>query len=223
MKKLLVALAATAILVPSLALASVTDIATTNEGDGTWYRNNWYAGSYSGFNEGGDLGTTYLFFGGADRYFEKAYMQFDLSGFGGNVADIQSVTFNFNLLSRAGSGTLGSLWHKDNSSAATGLASQLISGNQKIADITSGTAIGWNSIDVTNMLVNDLTEGYGYSAFSSTYSSNWDLSFVIGSSESNMAPYLQIVTASGVPAPATIGLMLTGLFGVVGTRRRKSA
>ncbi|XOV87035.1 MAG: hypothetical protein ACFHX7_19025 [Pseudomonadota bacterium] len=222
MKRFLVAFAMIAMLIPPVALASITNIATTNESDGTWYRNNWYAGSYSGFYEGGDLGTTYLYFGGADRYFEKSYMQFNLSGFAGNVADIQSVTFNFNLLGVEGSGTLGSLWHRDNSSTATGLASQLLAGNQKITDITSNTAIGWNSIDVTSMLVNDLTQGYAYSAFSSTYSSNWDLSFAIGSSESNLAPYLQIITSASAPAPASFVLLVSGLLGIAGLRRQQT-
>ncbi|MFV0347451.1 MAG: PEP-CTERM sorting domain-containing protein [Halodesulfovibrio sp.] len=158
--------------------------------------------------------------------YRAAYMQYEIAQFAEAVASVTSVNlYLYNIASAIiGTGNLGAVNHASNSATATGQASQLIGGNQLVGYVTDQSPDGWISFDVTDYIMNDLTAGFDWAAFSVNQFGYKSMAF--GSAEQELASYLQITYTGGsspvpTPEPATFVLMFLGL-GVLGIMKRKS-
>jgi len=216
------------------ASAAFLDIAVTGAGDGNSGKDRY--GSFSnwessGFDSTNLMNPVYHTYEYGDGSWRNSYLQFGVSAFSGVIDDIISVSFNYNLLRTASlpvnnRAVAGNLYHAANSSSATGNASDGIGGNELVATVNVGDDVGWKAHDVTDMIKNDLTNGYGWSAFSfmnAGYAGLW-----FSAAESGAPAYLRIETESGeivgpvpTPEPSTFLLLGAGLLGLIGIGRKK--
>jgi hypothetical protein len=227
-------MAATCLLLAALpAQADITvTLSADNTGNYWWSRNQWMNGNDTsdGFSYG-DVGTgliraqaNYQYYGGADRYFAAAdtYFQISLTDLIG--INVESASFNFFVESQ-NTTAVTSLKHLTlQSTAPTGFAAQKLAGSNVVASSTS-MVVGWNSIDVTEMINSDLSNSYDYAIFSiPRYTQVIDqnrLLQIYGSSApdiegESVKPYLNVV----VPESATWGLLLGALALILTVRRR---
>lgn len=136
------------------------------------------------------------------------FMQFSLASLPAGAA-VQQATLNIYVTECSGSG--GQIYHRTNSSTATGLASQLLGGDVKIADIL--TSPGWHSIDVTSFIQSDIEKGYQWAVFSLPSKGYSSLTFDSG--ETANAAYLSVA----IPEPATLIMLSLGALPML--RRKK--
>jgi len=215
------------------ASAGFLNIEVTPGGDGMAGKDRWGYSAWddSGFENGFlELGA-YHWYEYGDGSWRNAYLQYDLGEFTGIVDDIVSVTFNYNLLSTATRewnyyDVAGMLYHAEDSSSATGNASDMISGNQWLETIMVGATLGWHSLDVTDYIVNDLTMGYAWSAFEFKEQGYAEMYLAAGESETPSYLRFETVASSSVvpvttPEPSTFALLSVGILGVVYLHRRK--
>ena len=141
---------------------------------GHWYESSWYSGESS-----------------------DVFMQISLAAIPVGTI-IEKAELVLHILECSGNG--GQIYHRSNSSTATGLASQQLAGDVKITDIT-GAAPGWWSIDITSYIQSDLDKGHSWAVFSFPNKGYSSLQFSSG--ETNQAAYLAVV----IPEPATMGIL----------------
>jgi hypothetical protein len=136
------------------------------------------------------------------------YMQISLAGIPAG-ATLQQAYLNIYVTECSGSG--GQIYHRTDSSTATGQASQQLGGNVKITDISA--PVGWLSIDVTDYIQSDVDRGYSWAVFSLPQKGYSSLCFSSGETEN--AAYLSMV----IPEPATLVILGLGSLGLL--RRKK--
>lgn len=206
----------------SSAYAATFNIAVTPGGDGWWGKDRWgYSSWYNaGDSTGNEVGGFHKYEDGDGQY-RTGYLEFGLAQYTGNTGDITSITLNYNLLRTAGDGDVGDINHVADSSSATGAASDKLNGSELVETISGGTPSGWKSVDVTSYVLNDLTQGYAWSAFSlnrKSYSG-----YYISSAESLNPAFLAITTTAATPIPGALWLLGTGIAGLIGLRRKAKA
>lgn len=208
MKKLLsfkplhAALAAASMLSATSAVAASYQIPVTAEGD-VMVRRNWYSGGSDTWSEPA-ANPNEVYHSYEPGWGNTAYttLTFDLAPLlPVTPADLQSATFNFDVLS---------VWTEGRDDIGTFSAGGTVS---------HGGGTGWKSFDITDNLRGVLGSG----VTSVTYTLNYTgySGFTFGSAEGGLPAYLQV---TAVPEPGTWAMMLAGV-GLMGAtlRRRKAA
>ncbi len=136
--------------------------------------------------------------------YRDVYMQLAIAGLPA-AENIVSASLNINVISASGSSICCNLYHASNSSSANGLASQQIGGGQWVYGVSNSTPAGWLSIDVTNFIKADKTNGYSWSAFQFANVGYSRLTFDSGDSAN--APFLAVTV---VPEPVSAVILLLG-------------
>lgn len=192
-------------------------------GDGYHHNELGTANDYFDGSGGGVAATRYYVNGFSTTLSNnQGFAQISLAPFAGQP--VQTVSLHVYLLSAykdADSASAGNIMHVANSSSATGNASQQLGGSQAVATIMPGDA-GWVVYDVTNYILNDLTQGYAWAAFHFYPTSNgagWERNagFSFASAEGGNPVYLSAV----VPEPSSALLVAVGGFILAARRREK--
>ncbi|AQQ69944.1 hypothetical protein SMSP2_00278 [Limihaloglobus sulfuriphilus] len=213
----------------TVSAAEIT-LGETNAGYYWWQRTTGFS-TYTddGFNYGDANGyiisrNDYQYYGGSDRYFYRAdaFFQIDISSVSGQ--EIQSAALNFYLISYSSDSPTNLMHLTTQTAAPTGDAAQQIAGDTAVA--ASDTFVsGWNSIDVTDQIKSDITNGYGYAVFSiPKFAQTQDINRVMviagpktdyddGSGPTK--PYLSVT----VPEPASMLILAAG--GLLAAKIRK--
>ncbi len=219
------------------ASAGITQISVLEAGDGYWHNASGTSSDYFDSNSN-SVEARYVYndwFQPPTVYTRTGYMQFGLN-IAPTVSEIDSVSlhayFNSSTLNGPGS-YAGNVYHRSDASTATGQASQKLSGDQLVTTVDPGMS-GWNSVDVTDFIMSDLTNGYNWSVFSfrpevTDSKSNSGTGFSLASAESDYGAYLRIVTGEGngdddpnaVPEPGTLALFGLGSAGLALMRRKQ--
>lgn len=214
-------LAALAISGSAASAAIISPAAAAGDG----YHHNELGTSNDFFDGSGDaVAATYYYAGtSATLRDNRGFAQISLAPFADQP--IQAVSLHVYMTSAykdADSASAGNIMHIGNSSAATGNASQKLAGADAVATIMPG-AVGWAIYDVTSYVLNDLTQGYAWAAFSFNPTANgggWERNagFSFASAEGGNPVYLSAV----VPEPSSALLVAVGGF-ILATRRRAYA
>lgn len=220
------------LLICSPVYADVIDIFVTPEGDGVRGKDRY--GYFSGWEDSGfisdetSLGVYHWYEDGSGSY-RQAFLQFGLNPLSEGIDDITSISFNYNLLrtsslARGYGDTAGYLYHVHDASAATGHASDQLYGGGTIETIMVGATTGWRSVDVTEYVLNDLNQGYNWSAWEfnrDNYAGMW-----LSAAESQNPAFLRIETTAEnsapvpTPEPSAFILLGAGLLGLAVLARK---
>lgn len=215
MKRTFVSLLALTVIL-GIANAGIITTYVQPEGDGQNGKDRWGWGSWyvAGFNSGANPNWSGHWYESPDGQWRDVYMQVSLAAIPSD-ADIQAASLNIYVTACSNKGSR--IFHKSDASAATGLASQQIAGDQYIQDLV-GLPVGWYSIDVKDFIISDVNNGYAWAVFSFPNYGYSSLSFY-SADDATYKPYLSVTTAAvEVPEPASIGLILTGLGFVIRKR-----
>lgn len=207
----------------------------TNTGFNWYERWQWMGGNSTdeGFSRGDD-GTglihaqnNYQYYGGADRFFQRKDTYLQISLFGLDKTQIESVSL-WLYVAANNSAVPTFLTHVNTQNTrATGDAAQKLPSDTNVVS-TAGFVLGWNEIDVTSYVLSDLDKQYDYAAFGiPQFSQSQDddrLLSLYGGSTTQMvngesaAPRLVAV----IPEPTTLALLIPAAL-VISTflRRRR--
>lgn len=210
------------------AQAAVIDIKVLPEGDGVVGKNRSDYNSYvhTGFITDASPNAVYHYSWAGNDGERDTFMQFSLAGFSGSSADIESATFNFNILETSSNpdgfwSTAGTLKHANYDTGATGDASERKYGNAIVGHVSVNAPTGWTSFNITDCIKNDVDNGCAWSVFSFLHDQYAGFTFSSGE-DAEFAPYLSIVTAGqAVPLPGAAWLLGSGLAGLAALRRRR--
>jgi hypothetical protein len=151
----------------SVAMAAPINSYAQPVGDGIWHDELGTANDYFAA-DGSTIGVRYYFAGTSDTLsHDKGFAQFSLSPFVG--LELHQVTLNLHLKNVYANETptAGVIRHRTNASTANGNASQRLEGDVVVATLYPDTPTGGLfSVDVTSQVLNDLAQGYAFSAFS---------------------------------------------------------
>jgi hypothetical protein len=191
------------------AYAGTQDVAVTAAGDSVYYREWWRGGADRGWivdANPNQVSHTYYDGSGSER---ATALSFDLSAMRGTaLADIASVTFNFDVLAvwTEGRNDIGNLSNVDGSGTV-------------YAD--GGT--GRKSFDVTTYVKSVLAQPTGAASF--YFDKTGYSGFTFGSAEGGQPAFLRFQTTSitqAVPEPEAYAMALAGLgvMGLLAVRRK---
>lgn len=162
---------------------------------------------------------SYSSYGGSSSE-ETGYTQYALSG-APDPSLIDSVTLNV-YLDRKDNYCYGWIKYLPNATTANGNAAQRLNGTQTVGTISTSMSLGWHSFDVTDLIKTDLGNGISWAPFSfHSLHSNY-AGFDIRSAESGYASYLEF-NYTPVPLPGSSILLLGGIMGLVGLRRKRDS
>lgn len=185
----------------SLVSASTYDIFVLPSDDVVSYRSWWRGGSDTGsFLAANPNLVSHSYYDGDGTVYNTS-LRFYLSQFTGAIADITSVTFNYDVLT---------IWSEGRDDVGT------FSGG---GSVLASNGTGWKSFDVTSswQALQAVPTFIDYSIAYTGYSG-----FNFGSADGGNPAFLRITTAGNpVPVPSAILLLGSGILGLAGLGRRK--
>lgn len=213
------------------ASAATTTTYVTGPGDGNIGKDrdgysSWY---WSGFSSTDQVNPVYHWHDSGDGSWRDTYLQVALDS-SLSAPTITKAELFINVKGVSGTDSVALVTHTANASTATGNASDQLAGTEIVTTLTGSTPLGWNAIDVTSFITNDVAAGYNYAAFKFSHTGYSSLEFYSG--DSNLAPYLQVTSTSNddtpgddsntpaVPVPGA-GLLAGMGLGIVGWMRKK--
>ena len=187
----------------SLVSAATYDIFVTPDGDWVNYKSWGYFGTYYSTEVGANPNVVSHSYEPGNGNSANSTLRFSLAPFTETIADITSVTLNYNVLSVWTDG-------RENIGSFSGGGSVLAS---------DGT--GWQYFDITSswQTMTILPTSIDYSFVYTGYSG-----FTFGSAEGNNPAYLRVITSgegNPVPEPTTLLLFGFGLLCFAGANRKK--
>jgi len=200
----------------SVSFGEIVNITVQPEGDGVGGSDRWgYGGGWSNipFNSSANPNSAQHWYDSPNGQIFYTNLQVAVSGLP-SADNITDAYLNINIVALSGTGVLANMTHASNSSAATGNASDSISGNETVGAINDTASLGWFSINVTDFIKNDVQNGYSWSVF--TFASPGYTTVQFSSGDGTSAPYLQVQT---VPEPGVSTLLLLFGLGLVSWRR----
>jgi len=208
------------------SFAATYDSYVQPEGDAVWTYDRGGGWVDQGWGTEGTGNTVSYWYGSPSLSSSKTYLQVAIPSLGASEP-FESAYLNLYItgLTTGLSNGAANLYHIGNSSGANGTATQKLTNDLEHVLNFSAQSLGWNAVDVSSFIENDISEGYSYAAFYFDYVGYGDwgpatnLSFSSGSDPVNAA-FLQVNTSS-VPEPVSMVLFGIGGATIAFARRKK--
>jgi hypothetical protein len=234
MKRLVAGLAMAFFLTAGISFAgtvTVDSFVTSSGSAANTYHHIWWGGGHdngwSGYSSPtNDTSYSYNYSccpGDGSQYSTYNWLQVALPSLTGTMTSAWLYIDVLSDYNYTGSGIYAVLYHTTNASSANGNASQGLSGDTLVQNITAGP--GWLGLNVTSFIQGDYTNHYSWAAFQlnpGADGASYNSDFQYGTPGTGSGPYLEITTTTDTPEPATLsvaGLVLLAV-GLVSRRRR---
>jgi hypothetical protein len=183
-------------------LANVYDIYVSPAGDVVSYRSWWGGGSDLWSDSSANPNAVYHDYSYGTGNSANSSLSFAASAFTIPISDIQSASFNYDVLSISSQG-------RDDVANFSGGGSVL-----------NSNGIGWKSFDITKGLKESLAASPAPASINYAFSYTGYSGFTFGSADGKDPAFIRITTA--VPEPETYAMMLAGLglMGAISLRRK---